>query len=350
MSVESISEFLESHRKSFVFSGYQVWAEHGGKLAQWTGGATSYWPGAVTVDARTFFDIGSVTKAVATTSILARWIDSKKIGLSDTIGQHLPALRSGPLGALSVKSLLTHSSGLKAWLDLSGVGKGLSALVPWLEKNAASWVSGPPGSKTEYSDLGFLCLGLVVEAVARRPFEDVFENEVRSALGLSEVIFGPIPKGRAVAATEVRENLPLSGIVFDENCTALGGLTSHAGLFATAEGLAPWCREWLNATQGNSRWISKETALLFTGRSNSVPKSSWALGWDTKSEAGSSAGTLFSSTSFGHLGYPGCSVWIDPLKSGWVVFLSNRVHPSRLDERIRKVRPVLHDRIAETWG
>ncbi len=347
-STETISEFLENEKKQLVFSAYQVLAEKAGSRAIWHGGITSYWPPSEKVTEQTWFDIGSVTKAVATGSILARLVDQKAIDLNLTLGHYVVPLKPTAVGPLILRDLLCHASGLKPWVRVD-LGGSVS-LLDWLKEHSADWIQSAPGVQTAYSDLGFLCLGLVIEAVYQSPIGAAFQREVLAPLQLSGVSYGPLPASASVAATEVRGSLPLVGKVFDENSHALGGVTPHAGLFATVRGLGPWCAEWLKAVAGDSKWLSPETAAAFTGRAGRVRGSSWSLGWDTKSETGSSAGSLFSARSFGHLGYPGCSVWLDPEKKGFVLFLSNRVHPSRLDERIRKTRPVLHDKIVKFWG
>ncbi len=197
-----------------------------------------------------------------------------------------------------------------------------------------------------YSDLDFLLLGLFIKT-KWNDLNLAFQEEVVKPLSLSQVRYGKISDKNSVAATEVstvRDRL-LWGEVFDENTFALGGISVHAGLFASAEGLVPYCREWLKALHGKSNWISQKTAQTCTQKTNFVKDSTWALGWDTKSPDRSSAGILFSSESFGHLGYPGCSVWIDPKSNLFCIFNTNRVHPSRFDERIRKLRPLIHDAV-----
>ncbi len=332
----SVALILENARKAFVYSGYQLWTEKDENAKHVCGGVTSYWPEFHSVDAETFFDIGSVTKAVATTSLVALAVDQKRLKLEDTVGQYVKPLRHSKLAGLKVFDLLCHAAGLQAWLRVK-------------QSDRENWPVHSPGKVTAYSDLGFLVLGDVVQAVWGAPIDRAFQAHVVAPLGMKDVQYGPLPSGRSVAATEVREGRPLQGIVFDENSADLGGRTPHAGLFATAAGLAPWAREWCRAVKGKSKWLSEETARRFTHRAERVAGSSWGLGWDTKSEKGSSAGALFHASSFGHLGYPGCSVWIDPHAQGFAIFLSNRVHPSRLDERIRSVRPLLHDAVARGW-
>ena len=249
------------------------------------------------------------------------------------------------LGPLLLEDLLSHQAGLKGWLplyELSEPKKWLS----WLIAHEAE----ARGVRPEYSDIGFLLLGEVLRTLYGS-IAAAYEEEVKKPLKLGEVQFAPLPSGVVPVSTEYcawRKRI-LCGEVFDENAAALGGLSSHAGLFATARGLASWARSWKEARQGKSKWLGREVAERFTQKRGAIASSSWALGWDTRSPQGSSAGSLFSISSFGHLGYPGCSVWIDPSQEGYALFLTNRVHPSRYDERIRKLRPLVHDEIVRWW-
>jgi len=295
------------------------------------------------VQASTFFDIGSITKVVLTTSIIARLVQKRKINVDQTVGDFLPGLAA--YKSLSIADLLSHSAGLVGWLPFFRESQDPAE---WLVRSSDRVIVLPPNRHTIYSDFGFILLGLMIRSFGS--LSTLGTREVFGPLRMTETRFGPVPAGR-VAATEFclwRQRL-LQGEVFDENCFALGGRSGHAGLFSTARGLARWCREWLLAGEGKSRWISPETANLFTRRSHRVKGSTWALGFDTKSKAFSSAGRYFSQRSFGHLGYPGTSVWIDPERRAFAIFLTNRIHPSRWDERIKRLRPLLHDEVVRYW-
>lgn len=262
-----------------------------------------------------------MTKVVATVSVLARLFDQKKIDLKETIQ------------GFSLLSLLTHSSGLKAWLPL------------FESKNFSfntSWVGTAP-SKSVYSDLGFLLLHDFLKSKFGS-IAELFQEEVKKPLGLKDTQYNPAFSPQIVATEycHYRKKM-IQGEVFDENTSALGGVSTHAGLFSLSHDLIRWGNEWLNARKGKSSWISKETALLFTTKQ----KENWALGFDTKSASGSTLGNGFSLETFGHLGYPGTSIWMDPVSDAVVVFLTNRIHPSRLDERIKQVRPKVHEQIFE---
>jgi len=336
-----IRHFLESARQGYVFSAYQLVTEHAGQRSAWAGGVTSYWPRAAPVDEDTLFDIGSVTKALVTTSLIARAVDQKRLLLSQAVQHWIPELAGTALGPLVVQDLLSHGAGLHGWLPLQPATDRRA----WMAHAAADWVARAPGSQAVYSDLGFILLGEIAQSVFHLPLAQAFAQEVAGPLGLKRTQFGPVPHA---VATECRGGEPLMGRVFDENCDALGGTAGHAGVFSSAGELATWAAAWLQARRAGSQWLSQAVAELFTTRLAKIPQSPWALGWDTPS-APSSSGSGFSPASFGHLGYPGCSVWVDGGRGGLVVFLSNRVHPSRLDERIRQFRPVLHDKLTQAW-
>lgn len=345
---KTIQLLLEEAYSEYVFSAYQLFAEHRGVELALHGGITSYWPGGTAVRESTLFDIGSITKAVVTGSVFALAVDRRELSLSDTLGKFIPQFTNTPYESISLLHLLSHSAGIHWWHPLYEDATSKN-LVDWLVRHSALVCEAPAGTKTVYSDLGYLLLGLVAEK-QWGCLEKVFIDRVATPLGMKSVSYGPLKSGD-IAATEFcfNRNRLLQGEIFDENAAYLGGKCAHAGLFSTARGLAPWCREWLKAVAGTSSWLGAESARRAVSAAGVVPGASWGLGWDTKSKIGSSAGDLFSSRSFGHLGFPGCSVWLDPENDGFVILLTNRVHPSRLDERIRRFRPRLHNAVANLW-
>jgi CubicO group peptidase (beta-lactamase class C family) len=346
-----ITDLLESARKSYCFSGYQltIGGLEKNKTENISGGILSYWSAPTPVTPHTLFDIGSVTKAVATTTALALAYDRKWFKLDFPVSDCVPEWKGSRIGDLTFESLLTHSSGLIPWFPIY-LEKKPFYFKKWILEKERDLLSYSNGAETHYSDIGFLVLGEAVQGLWKLKLADVFKREILNPLGMSETQYGPVYELQTVA-TEYRVALarPLQSTVFDENCDFLGGECAHAGLFSSAKGLVPFCREWLLALEGKSTWLSKETAHLFSSRRNRIKNSTSALGWDCKSEKNSSAGNLFSPSSFGHLGYPGCSIWIDPEIKAFAIFHSNRVHPLRLDERIRELRPRLHDAIHTYW-
>jgi serine-type D-Ala-D-Ala carboxypeptidase len=342
-----IQNALKEHCQTFVFSGYQLVAESPKGPETWVGGTTSYWPDGLPVTGETLFDLGSLTKVILTTSVMARLVDQGKLEFDSSLVKLIPSFRGTRYESLTLKQLITHSSGLIAWYPF--YQEKISDLVACFIQKQDRFFQSVSECQTVYSDLGFLLLGEVL----KRNFGNLptlFEQEVLLPLQLKGISFGPLPPFLCAATEYCLERKKLvQGEVFDLNTASLGHVASHAGLFSSAENLLPWAREWLKAVQGKSNWLSQNVALAFTRVGQGNPPSTWGMGWDTKSKAFSSAGDLFSKSSFGHLGFPGTSVWIDPEKSGVAILLTNRVHPSRLDERIKRFRPMIHNCIARLW-
>ena len=345
-NLNSIEKILDEARREFVFSAFQLVLDSAKGQVSLASGILSYEDSSLEMDSHSRFDLASLTKPVCTVSILARFLDQKRYSPQDPLKNYAPEWKNSPYGELLIGDLLSHCSGLKSWYPLYE-HKSWKTLL--LEKPEL-FILEAPRNATHYSDIGFLLLGSLIEAISGLSLEKVFQQEVMKPLKLSELCFGPISKREAVA-TEWREERKgfLKGESFDENAASMGGVAPHAGLFGTAESLRPFCREWLSAIEGKSDWLTQNTAQLFTRRTHFIKESSWALGWDTRSFTGSSAGSLFSQESFGHLGFTGTSIWIDPHISSFCIFLSNRVHPSRLDDRIRRLRPQLHDEVYRFW-
>ena len=205
-----------------------------------------------------------------------------------------------------------------------------------------------PRSKTSYSDLGILLLGEILERVSGKPLDVMAQEEVFDPLGMDDTMFRPPESllGR-IAPTEqdAWRGRVVHGEVHDENAFGLSGLAPHAGLFSTASSLAPFPQMYLNGGAYNGRRIvNAETIELFTTRAELAPNSSRALGWDTPSEP-SSSGSYFSASSYGHTGFTGTSMWIDPERELFALLLTNRVHPTRENRKLYDVRPKFHDAV-----
>ncbi len=332
---------------TFCFSGYQLVSECEGKLVSRFGGRESGWANGSPIGPGTRFDIASVTKAVATTSIAARLAQAGTIAVEDCVSKYLPL--KGRWGETTLFQLLTHTSGLRGWMALYDHHLPGSGFLNWFHEHESEAAEAAPGEKVIYSDIGFLLLGEVLQRAGGADTAELFHREVVSPLGLTGVEYGPV-KGN-VAATEfcLWRNRLLQGEVFDANAAALEGRAAHAGLFSSASSLAPFAREWLKALRGESKWLTQPIAKRFTAPTVALHGTQRGLGWDLPSATGSSAGELLSRDSFGHLGYTGTSLWIDPHANGFILFLTNRVHPSRFDERIRTLRPLVHDGVAREW-
>jgi len=312
----------------------------------------------------TIFDLASLTKPIATTTAMMRLVDRGALGLDDSVSRWIPEFSGGDKDRVMVRDLLNHCSGLRAWepfyKEVIKTAKRRSDYVGSpdakqlvLNRIHRSRLVYPPGTKSIYSDLGFILLGEIIERASGLPLDRFCREEVFRPLGLKRTFYiktGSHPPGK-FAATERSEwrRRIVVGEVHDDNAYTMGGVAGHAGLFGTAMDLNRFAQRMLEALRGRSAFVSQKIVEEFMTR-QTTPGSSWGLGWDTPSEtsgAPSSSGRFFSSRSFGHLGYTGTSLWIDPEQDLTVVFLTNRVHPTSRNIKIRKFRPVIHDLIVQ---
>jgi CubicO group peptidase (beta-lactamase class C family)/beta-glucosidase-like glycosyl hydrolase len=302
----------------------------------------------------TIYDLASLTKVVATTTAAMLLYERGRLSLDAPVVNYLPELKQDPDGAakqgILVRHLLTHSSGLPGYLRLYQEAKTRAELF---ERIFALPLEYPPGTQSVYSDLGIILLGEVLERVSGRPLDQFLQENVFGPLGMRDTMFNPPRHLRdRIAPTEddqeFRHRL-IRGEVHDENAWVMGGVAPHAGLFSTARDLAVFCQMLLNGgIYAHRRILRRSTIELFTSR-QPVPGSTRALGWDTPSEP-SSGGQYLSGRAFGHTGFTGTSIWIDPEKQLFVILLTNRVHPTRANDRIRAFRPRLHDAVVQALG
>ena len=312
--------------------GAAVWEKGFGRLG-WTGDAGSVVP------ERTIYDLASLTKVVGTTTAIMILFDEGKIRLDDRVVQYIPEFTGGAKDVVTIRMLLEHRSGLPA-------GRDLWRLASSPEEARAAVISTPlfaaPGRYVEYSDLGADMLGFVVEAVSGEKLDRFLDTRVFAPLGMTDTRFRPDGSLRGrIAPTELNppRGYPLRGEVHDENAYALGGVAGHAGLFSTASDLAVFAQMMLNGgTYNGSRIVADSTVKLFTRRAAGTR----ALGWDTCGGTGS-CGEYLSSTSYGHTGYTGTSLWIDPEREMFVVLLTNRVHAAKARRPAKVISDVRAD-------
>lgn len=350
-----------------VFPGAVLAVRWRGKpVAYFTAGRLSTSPPGPPVTSSTTYDLASLTKPLATVTSFAILIQNGCCRLDDRVADHLPECADTPIGSATLRHLLTHASGLPGWRGyyerLNGGGRVPSSneeraaakqsMLNFIRSEALVYERG---TRSLYSDLGFMLLGFIIEHSSGQSLNAFFQDHILASLGgarlrfvlkegLQEFLEWMTEQGGGVAPTEVdpwRGRL-LRGEVHDENAAALGGEAGHAGLFGTAAAVLSITGIWLQAYHGRSSLLTQDLVREFTRRQSQASSSSWALGWDTPSVP-SSAGRYFSTRSFGHLGYTGTSVWIDPEQELEVVLLSNRVHPTRKNETIREFRPLIHD-------
>jgi CubicO group peptidase (beta-lactamase class C family) len=301
-------------------------------------------PGAPAVAPDTVYDLASLTKVVVTTTAAMILVDEGRLDLAKPVSAFLPGFRGGAKDKVTVWHLLTHSSGLDWWAPLYREIEGQAAFVARIQ---AMDLVFEPGTKSLYSDLGLILLGEILERVAGEGLEPFIRARLLAPLGMQDTGYRPaavlLPRIAPTERDAWRGRL-LHGEVHDENAFAMGGVAPQAGLFGTAPDLARFAQMLLNGgVYDHHRIVSRETIETFTRRAG-VPGSSRALGWDTPSE-NSSAGVLFSPRSFGHTGFTGTSLWIDPERQLFLILLTNRVYPTRENDAIRRVRPAVADAV-----
>ena len=303
------------------------------------------------VTTETMFDLASVTKVVATTAMAMILYERGLLDLEASIVGILPEFASEDERHRDVtfRRLLTHSSGLPAYEKLFLRVSTKEALLGEAFKVP---LRDSPGTHAEYSDIGFILLGLALERIAGEPLEHFCQREVFGPLGMAFTTFNPTAEWRQrippTAHDKIFRKRIIQGEVQDENASVLGGIAGHAGLFSTARDVAAFAQCMLN---DGAPILRPDTVALFTCREAFPPGTSRALGWDTPSQP-SQSGNFFSPVSFGHLGYTGTSLWIDPIRQLSVTLLSNRTWPDCSNQAIKQVRPKFHDAVVEaiaTW-
>jgi CubicO group peptidase (beta-lactamase class C family) len=349
-----LREAVEAH--AFPAACIEVGSHEGRRFAA-SFGAFTFDPYAPPATAGTIFDLASLTKVIAATTLTMRAADVRRLALDEPVAQWLPDWRGFDREGVTVGQLLTHSSGLTAYLpfyrDCTGRFEFEKAICSLPLEYA-------PGTQSIYSDLGFILLGFILEDAAQRArggADGAFDPDaalaaqfarLSSFLTPEPLTFTPPRAWRPKCApTEVdpwRGRL-LTGEVHDENCWALGGAAGHAGLFGTAAAVGGFARAVLRTIAGDAILAAPETMRRYIQR-QPIPGSSRALGWDTMVPT-SSCGRLMSPTAIGHTGFTGTSLWIDWERDLYVVLLTNRVHPTRDNNAIRVLRPRVHDAVVE---
>ena len=299
----------------------------------------------------TLFDLASVTKVIATTTTAAILYERGVLELDASILGVIPEFLLDSCGELdprrrevTFRMLLAHSSGLPAYEKLFLSAKSRDDL---LRAAFTTSLSADPGTRAEYSDVGFIILGAAIERLTGESLDTFCQREIFGPLGMATTTFNP--------PAEIRGTIPptaddltfrkriIQGEVQDENAYVLGGVAGHAGLFATAEDVARFAHAMLN---GGSPILRPETVALFTRREAAPAGTSRALGWDTPSTP-SQSGKYLSPQSFGHLGYTGTSLWIDPARQLSITLLTNHTWPDCSNHAIKQIRPRFHDAVVE---
>jgi len=316
-------------------------------------GRFTYDPASPEVTTGSIFDLASLTKVVATTAMAMILYERGLLDLEAPVTAIVPEFAGGSDDSdsrrreITLRMLLAHSSGLPTYEKLFLRAKTREDL---LQAAFTTPLAAAPGARAEYSDIGFIILGVVLERLADESLDVFCQREVFGPLGMTHTTFNP--------ANTLKNSVPptsddrtfrqriIQGEVQDENASILGGIAPHAGLFSTAEDLAIFAHAMLN---GGYPILRSSTVELFSRRESAPEGTSRALGWDTPS-APSQSGKYFLPRSFGHLGYTGTSLWIEPARQLSISFLTNRTWPDCENQAIKQVRPAFHDAVIEALG
>ena len=309
-------------------------------------GHMTYGKNSPPVDTSTIFDVASLTKPIVTTSIVMQLSERDSLNLDAPVSSYIPEFSQSGKENVTVKNLLLHNSGLIAHRFLIKTSRTADEAIASIYNEP---LRTQTGTKTTYSDLGFITLGKVIERVTGNSLEENFSVRFSKPLGMQSTLFNP-PKALhpQIAPTEKDTLWSLTKprpLVHDHNAALLGGIAGHAGLFSTTEDLLVFVHMLLQEGRYDNRvFFLPSTLKRFTRRN----LGSRALGWDLRSLNGSSSsGQYFSARTYGHLGYTGTSIWIDPEKELAVITLTNRVHPTSENTKIRRFRPLLHDAVVK---
>jgi len=347
---------LERAISDRAYPGGVLAVGHKGELFTHAFGRQTYAANSAKVHDTTIYDTASLTKPVVTTTLSAMLSEAGQLDISAPVSRYLPGWTRGPdhdrRDPVSVAHLLAHSSGLPPHQDyfvkLKTRGEILAAAL-------GEPLAYQPGTESVYSDIGFILLGAIIERLTGRPLNELAQERIFRPLAMDDTMFRPPKSLRArIAPTErisgSRKRV-VHGEVHDENASAMGGIGGHAGMFSTGPDLATFCQMLLNGgIYAHQRILRPRTIKEFTSPS-ALAANRRTLGWNVPTEP-SSSGHYFSKQSFGHTGFTGTSIWIDPQREVFVVLLTNanRTHPHPDDDEIRRVQPSVHNTILECLG
>jgi len=292
----------------------------------------------------TLWDIASITKVVSTGATALRLVDGGKLDLNAPVRRYLPRFSGGLKNQVTVRMLLDHTSGLKSYVPIyQRARRSRSRAIDLLYAQPLLRV---PGDSAEYSDLNALFLGLVIEKITGLPLDKAAEREVFRPLGMSETLYKPPARlRRRTVPSGVWRGTPIAGDVNDQNAVVFGGVAGHAGVFSTARDLARFAQVWLRKGVGpEGPWVRPETMVSFLAVG---PRTGTrALSWDTPDLAGeepSIFGTLISKAAYGHTGFTGTELWIDPTHDLFLVFLTNRTFDPKIRDSLKELKLVRTD-------
>lgn len=355
MFMEMVDKLMRKAVAERIFPGGVLLVSKKGETVFFNAYGITHLISGASVAPETIFDLASLTKPLATTLAVLRLIQHGLIKLEDPLDRILPDFERTAKAGIKLKNLLYHDSGLP---DYRPYYKILAGIDPDSRRNALRKLLvqepliNPIGKVVCYSDLGFMILAWVIEHISDQRLDHYVADEIYKPLGLKSLFFISDNLAKARGPFAATENCPwrnkiMEGQVHDENAYVVGGIEGHAGLFGTADNVHRLLAELLSIYHGErkSKIFRRDLLQRFFKR---LPGTDKALGFDAPSQADSSCGHGFSQTSVGHLGFTGTSFWMDLERSVIVILLTNRLHPSRENEGIKKFRPKIHDAVMDT--
>lgn len=326
---------------AIIYRGQTVFHEAFGKLTY-----DAHSPAATT---STIFDLASLTKPIVTAAILQQLTERDSLNLNEHVSSYLPAFAQNGKEQITIKNLLLHNSGLRGHQYYI---ETCSTPGEVIETICRDTLIAPRGKETRYSDLGFMILGKVLETITGNSLAENFRARFSEPLGMASTMFTPpgdLHYRIAPTEQDTLWNLDIPRpLVHDHNTALLGGIAGQAGLFSTTGDLARFVTMYMQGgTLEGIEYLKSSTTRKFSRRYSDDR----ALGWDMRSKDGkSSSGDYFSKKSYGHLGFTGTSIWIDPKKDLAIIVLTNRVYPTAENRKIREFRPRLHNTVIRCLG
>jgi CubicO group peptidase (beta-lactamase class C family) len=308
--------------------GGVLWLEHDGEVYEKSYGSRALVPAREPMTDDTIFDAASLTKVVATTPAVMLLIERGSVKLDERVSLYIPEFTGEGRESVTVRELLTHTSGLPPDIETKTDWHGQPEAI---KRACAEKLQTQPGTAFKYSDINFILLGEIVQRVSRMPLETFVQREIYAPLKMTDTGYLPSnEKLPRIAPTEVVDGKPWRGVVHDPTSRHMGGVAGHAGVFTTAADLARYARMLLNLGELDGVRIFKpETVKLMTSvQSPPAISAKRGLGWDIDTAFSGPRGDVFPIGSYGHTGWTGGSLWIDPFSKTFVIFLSNRNHPT----------------------
>ncbi len=353
INFDKVDKVVETAIKDSAFPGAVLLiSKDGHTIYQKAYGHYTYNDSSPLMKISTIFDLASVSKVISTTTCTMICYDRGLFKLDDKVSKYIPAFGHNGKENVTIRNLLVHDSGLRP--DIKSYKAYENSPHPEqdiLNEIYSDTLIYPIGTKMVYSDLNMITMAKIIEKITGKTLDKFADEEVFKPLGMNHTMYNPPASIKdSIAPTETDNyfrNRQLQGEVHDETSFLMGGVAGHAGLFSNVNDLAKFLKMLLNKGSLNGKQLIKpETVNLFIKQQSDL--SSRALGWDTKSTEGySSAGKYFSPLSYGHTGFTGTSVWTDPTRKLIVIFLTNRVYPTRKNTKILQVRPLVHNAVIE---